>query len=488
MRIKISSILDLNIFKSRITNEHVTNKERILGYLFGPMGVLLLNGILATYLNVFYTDVIKLTSVGGGLFLTVFPIASRFVDALINIYIGHLIESTKTSQGKARPWLLVAAPSVLISGILICIVPSANIRIQVIWVVFSFNLFYGIAFNLYNMSHNLMVPLSTRNIEERGSLSVYNNIATTMMTGIVSALVFPTVIMPILGVDQKLWLLTISMLSILSFPLVMLEYYYTNERITLENVDIKETTIGVNKQFKAIVTDKYCVVIFLYFIISQIASQLKNISLIYYCNYVLGTYNDGYTQALVSVLGGIPMGIGIFAVWPLAKRFGKRNTTLVGFLIFSLGSIVCFLSPKSLPTVLAGQFIKNVGGLPCAYVFMALLADVLDHMEWKTGFRCDGCAMSIYAIITTVSAGVSTGIFNFGITKAGYIAPVYDVITNTTVATVQNATTQSVITFFFVGLEAITGILCAILLCKLDVEKVIKQEQLEILQKKEKII
>ncbi len=51
-------------------------------------------------------------------------------------------------------------------------------------------------------------------------------------------------------------------------------------------------------------------------------------------------------------------------------------------------------------------------------------------------------------------------------------------------AVVQNAGTQSVITFFFVGLEVITGIICAVLITGLDVEKVIEKEQKEILQRK----
>ncbi len=46
-------------------------------------------------------------------------------------------------------------------------------------------------------------------------------------------------------------------------------------------------------------------------------------------------------------------------------------------------------------------------------------------------------------------------------------------------AVIQNAGTQSVITFFFVGLEVITGIICAVLITGLDVEKVIEKEQKE---------
>lgn len=42
---------------------------------------------------------------------------------------------------------------------------------------------------------------------------------------------------------------------------------------------------------------------------------------------------------------------------------------------------------------------------------MALFADVLDHLEWKNRFRCDGMAMSVYSIILTVTTGAATGIF-----------------------------------------------------------------------------
>ena len=206
-------------------------------------------------------------------------------------------------------------------------------------------------------------------------------------------------------------------------------------------------------------------------------------SLVYFCNYVLGTYNDGITQTLVSALGGIPMGIGIFAVWPLAKKFGKRNVTLIGFIIYAIGSAVCWMFPTNMVIVLAGQFIKNIGGLPCAYVFMALFADVLDHIEWKAGFRCDGIAMSVYNVIACALIGICTGIFNGLLSNAGYVQPYMDVSGN--LVAVQSDAVKNVITFGFVGLETITGLVLAVLLIFLSVEKVIDKEQAEIKARKE---
>ena len=46
---------------TRIKSPEVTAKEKWLGYLIGPAGALLLNAVLATYLNVYYTDVLNLT-------------------------------------------------------------------------------------------------------------------------------------------------------------------------------------------------------------------------------------------------------------------------------------------------------------------------------------------------------------------------------------------------------------------------------------------
>ena len=182
---------ELRLPASRIKAAEVTKGEKWLGYLVGPAGALLVNAVLASYLNVFYTDVLKLTGVWGGAFLMVFPIVSKIIDAITNIVMGQIVDRTRTKEGKARPWLLLSAILMPITGVLLFTVPTASETVQVIWIMVSYNLFYSIAFTSYNMSHTLMVPLSTRDTTDRGSLSVFNQIATIMMSGILVALLFP---------------------------------------------------------------------------------------------------------------------------------------------------------------------------------------------------------------------------------------------------------------------------------------------------------
>lgn len=469
--------------KSRIKSADVTRSEKWLGYLIGPAGALLLNAVLVSYLNVFYTDVLKLTTVWGGAFLTIFPIASKVIDAITNIIMGQIIDRTHTSEGKARPWLLLSAVLLPITGMLLFAVPQASESVKVVWVTLSYNLFYSFAFTIYNMSHSLMVPLSTRNTTQRGSLSVFTNISTVMISGIVVALIFPMMILPRLGANQAVWLTVMSVICILALPLTLIEYFFTKERITEEGEE-GDTARPISEQFRALIHDKYWVVIMVYFVITTLATNCKNLALIYYCNYVLGSYNDGVTQTMVSVIGGIPMGIGIFAVWPLAKKFGKRNVTMWGLVVFALGSAICLISPRNMVIVLIGQFIKNIGGLPGSYVFMALFADVLDHIEWRYDFRCDGLSTSVYSIATTVCAGLSSGILNLCMAKTGYIAPEFIEKTGETIGAVQNAATQNVFIFFFLGLEIITSVILIVLLKALDVEKHIDREQAEIRERR----
>ena len=496
----------MNLPRSLVKTPEVRPSEKWLGYLVGPAGALLLNAVLATYLNVYYTDVLNLTSLWGGLFLTAFPIVSKIIDAVTNVVMGQIIDRTKTKEGKARPWLFLSAFLVPLTGILLFTVPAGSDLVRALWVMISYNLFYSFAYTIFNMSHNLMVPLSTRDSTARGGLSVFNQITTIMMSGILVALVFPMVVMPMIGADKSKWIALMCVLSILALPLTLLEYFFTKERVTEEAAE-EESKLPFGEQMKILFTDRYMLIIYGYFLVTTIGMTIKNIGLVYYCNYVLGTYNDGVTQMMVSVIGGIPMGIGIFAVWPLAKKFGKRNVTMVGCALISIGSLICWLFPHTMWIVLVGQFIKNMGGLPGSYVFMALFADCLDHMEWKSDLRIDGAAMSIYNIIAVAMVGIMTGVFNWMLAKAGYLAPftagsVAEASAKLaengwaaqialesikpaadgvlTVAIAQPHSVSWVISFAFVGLEVFTSVIAFFLLFFLNVEKTIGKEQAEI--------
>ena len=65
--------------------------------------------------------------------------------------------------------------------------------------------------------------------------------------------------------------------------------------------------------------------IYVYFLVYILGTSVKNLSLVYFCNYVLGSYNDGITQTLISIIGGIPMGIGTFRCVAAGKEIRQAE-------------------------------------------------------------------------------------------------------------------------------------------------------------------
>lgn len=479
-------ILSAKIFNSRIQSYNTTAKEKWLGYLAGPAGALLVNALLAQgFLNVFYTDELGMSGVWGGMFLVIFPILSKILDAITNLIMGAIIDKTHTVQGKARPWLLLSVPLVVICGILLYLVPvHASTTVKAVWIIFTYNLYYCFAFTMYNITHMMMVPLSTRNDMQRSQLAVFNNIANIAITGILVALLFPMLVLPKIKGDIDAWVTFMSAAAIVMLPIMLLEYYYTKERVTLESTEkAAEDEHTFKEKIKACMSSKNWWILVAFWLFYWVGQLTRSNAMTYYANWVLGsTYADGITQTLLNVIGGLPMGIGIFLVWPLSKKFGKKTVTATGFILCTIGDIICFLNPDNLAVVLIGQFILNMGIVPAAYVFPALMAGVFDEIEYKCGFRCDGVATSVINSMNTIAVGLSIGIFNLLI--RGYVQPEFDAAGNC--ITTQPDQVLSAIVWAFVGMNIFIHAGLAILLRLLDVElklphiqKNIRQRQIE---------
>lgn len=353
------------------------------------------------------------------MFLAIFPLVAKILDAITNFLMGWIIERTKTSQGKARPYLFVSALILPLCGILMYTVPQASQNVQTAWIMITYNLYFSFAYTIYNMSHNLMVPLSTRNSEQRGGVAVFNQIAAIMVTGIIAALVVPMVLLPMMGTSKTIWIGVMSAISLICFPIMFLEYFYTKERVSEEATGEDEKKIPYIMQIKAVFHDRYMVLILLYYFIFALCGGIKTNSVIYFCNYVLGTYSDGITQTLINVIGGLPMGIGIFAV--------VLNSVSIGIINFAL----------------------NASG------YLVPLTATKDNVA------------EIYASIAEEGLTAQLALEKLSPTLDG----VY------TIALVQNAVTANTLTFLFVGLETLSCIICGLIFLFINVERTISFKQ-----------
>ncbi|MCM1296555.1 MAG: MFS transporter [Muribaculaceae bacterium] len=227
-------------WNSKITSANTTKKEMWLGYVIGVWGMMMTNSIVNSYFNQYLTDVIGFTASKGAWiasFMILFPVLSKLLDAVTNLVMSKLIDSTTCRQGKVRPWLVVSAPLIAVCIVLLFWMPFQSIKAQAVWIVVMFNLYYSVAYTMWNMSKDLMPAVSTRNVLQRRNLSMASTIVGNVGTGLVSIL-FPMILAGICaavnGDNAKGYLISMTIFGILGMMCAFVQYFYTRERVTEE--------------------------------------------------------------------------------------------------------------------------------------------------------------------------------------------------------------------------------------------------------------
>lgn len=485
-----TSIFDKPLFATKIKSANVKAPEILIGYLIGPFGGLLLSGILGAQITTYWKYVLfanelvdSSTQVYQSVmrFMTLLPLLSAILVVIGNLLVGQLIERTKTKAGKARPWLLLSSVFLGVACILMFIAPSdAAPTTKMILQAVSYNIYYAIAYPLYNTSNSTLIPTSTRNSKQRGALASATNMASLGVMG-VGSMIFPVVIDWIIKYESSAWTLCFVAVGILSFLIVVLQYYFTRERVTEETLllpDSKENKPSLKMQLKLAGTDKYWWIVMAFYLIFQFAGALKNASMYDFCNILFGDTvgGAGTMQAILGVVGAIPMALAIIVIWPLANKFGKKNIVFAGLVLGVAGGIIAGLFADNIIAVAIGIALKCLGSAPACYMILAMISDMLDHIEAKSGLRCDGFTMSIYSAIMIVAVPVTIGIFSGLMGSAGFVS---------LEGAVQPPAVKSVVVTSYIWVETIAYAVCGFMMLFFVVEKHLDEDHLTIRKKQQ---
>ena len=223
-------------------------------------------------------------------------------------------------------------------------------------------------------------------------------------------------------------------------------------------------------------------IVMLFYIGFQWSGALKNGSMSYFCKWVLDNsfYGNadawGASQSLLSILGAVPMAVAALVVAPLCNKFGKRWVCMAGMLLGAGGGLIAGLGGGNIVPVAIGVALKCLGSAPACYMILALLADVIDHIEFKEGIRTDGLTMSIYSSIMVAGTPICNAIFSALLNGSGYDQ-------NASVAlgtAAQSAAAKSAISVSYIWVETVAYLVCAALIFSFTIEKDLSAEQAEI--------
>ena len=221
---------------------------------------------------------------------------------------------------------------------------------------------------------------------------------------------------------------------------------------------------------------------------------MKNGSMTFFCQWVLDnsffidlgileSLGDawGTSQSLLAILGAIPMALAATVVVPLANQFGKRQTAFVGMIVGVIGGIIAGLGGSNIIPVAIGVALKCLGSAPACYLILAMLADVIDHIEFTSGIRTDGLTMSVYSALMVAGTPICNAIFSSILGISGYDQNV-DIALNTIG---QSPAAQNAISISYIWVETVAYAVCALLIFLWTVEKKLPEEQAAIARRRQ---
>lgn len=484
------------VLSTRIKSDEVKIPEIALGYFLAPFCAMLANSIFGAYLTRYYADVLGWTRFGAGAFAALLPIVSVIFVVLGNLSVGKWIDNTRTKAGKARPYLFAAIPLLTLAIITMFTSPNNGSLLQMIWIAVSYNLYYSIAYPCYYTAHSSMVSLSTRDTDKRGLLATMSNASMVAAAGVGASIVVPILLQSYMfsyngtsldvAASYAHWRVLSIGFTLITVLGIILEYYFTRERISEETMDLQRTaeTIPMKTHVDACTKDKYWWMVILYVLFFMMGQLVKNTSMSFYARWMFDNVlsaadpesASGAMMSMLGLIGGLPSAVGMVIAWPLANKLGKQRAIVIGLIFSVLGGAVAFMGVHNFKMVCAGVVLKAVGIIPSQYVMLAVISDVLDHLEAKNGFRSDGFTMSIYGSIMVGLLGLAVGIVSGLLGMTGYDATLVK----------QPVAAENVLIFVYLGMDILTFIVSIFLLWRMDVEKYAEEDQQKIKENQEK--
>ena len=386
-----------------------------------------------------------------------------------------------------RPWYLIFGFVAIFTGILMFLkpVPSAE---NGYWIYFyiSYVVYHLLGISFYYLFNNNIVSLTSRNIVDREKVAFSRKISWTLISGTLIGMVINSVLLPyVIQPDETLnsfWII-IGCLTILAIPLLLVEYYYTRERVV---EDVQEMTdnandIPVREQFRALFHDKCYVLLLITATVGSIADNFRGTNVqYYYVSYVLGGIHDPSLFMIYTILTGVPLGIGAFVIYPITKKYGIRNTSLAGYIIVFSASVLGLLFPTSVKVAYIAGFLKQIGYIPAAYMLGALTVSCFDSVEHSSGYRLEGLlGVGIIATLQNVLYAPVAGLYEKILTMVGFDA-------NST--GFQPALALTILGVAFYGIEAVCSLVNVCVLPFVDLEKRLPQINADLLERKKQAV
>ena len=384
-------------------------------YGIGAFGKDLVYAFVATYLMMFFTDEVGISSVFvGGLFFV-----SRFWDAINDPIMGKIVDNTNTKWGKFRPWLLTGTLINAVALIFLFINPAKFLSGKMVYVYCSAAyILWGMTYTIMDIPYWSIIPNLTSDPEEREKVSVLPRIFASIGQSLIIA-GFGVQIIKGLGGNYT---------GYHRFALIIAATFIFTMAVCVINLPKKQQDTGTAEKMKF--RDIFTVIkkndqlrwAVLLILLYNVGIQAIMGVATYYFSYVCN--NAGMLSAFM-ISASVAEVVGLLIFPKVTKLLSRKKAFLMACTLPPIGLIllliVGFVCPSNIPlTAIAGIIVKTGTGLElgCATVF---LADVVDYGEYVLGVRNEGVVFSLQTLIVKLTAAFTALAIGFVLELTGYV-------------------------------------------------------------------
>lgn len=389
-------------------NQKISMGKKI-AYGCGAGGGNVMSTLLASFLLSYYTDTAGIAAAAIG---TMFVIC-RLLDGVTDFAMGGIVDKTNTKIGKARPWLIICAPLMVIGIILILSVPQGwSQAAKLVYAYITYIFLNCVVYTIFGIAHTALLARMTRDFKDRNTTSTVSSIINNL-TGLVVGTM-------ITGLQLKFgWTVTGVILGLIAGVLILIPGLAIQENIGMdENAGRPKESIPLKEQLPPVMKNKYFWLALILGALTLFVNANAIGAQIYYCNVVLK--NPMYMTVLMSV-GQAPGIIALFFMPTFANKFSKRSFMSIGAILMIVGFCLIGAAGTNTTMLLVGTIIRSVGIGPMFAGLYAFCADAADYGEWKFGVRSEGLLASSQSIGSKIGIGFGSACTAWILAAAGYI-------------------------------------------------------------------
>ena len=381
-------------------------KEKV-GYSLGDMAAnFIFQFMIALQLD-FYTHTFGLTPAQAGTLFLVVGLGA----AAINPIMGLIADRTTTRWGKFRPWLLWTAVPFGIIGILTFTTPNISPGAKLIYAWVTYTLL-RVVYIVNNVPYASLTAVMTQDPDERTSISSYRQIAANSAGFIIASLAIPMVAFFGRGNDARGYQLTMGLLSMVSVVFFIITFFVTKERIQPDPQQKASLTQSLSDLFQ----NRPWVVLFLVTLFYFAAILVRGNVMPSYFRYVVGNVK---LYAWFNGFGLAALLLGVAFSTAVSVRVGKRELFIASMILTGVFStLLLVLSPAGTALIIGTEVLRQFSFGLSGPILWAMMGDVADYGEWKTGRRASGTVTA--AVVFALWAGLALGGAIAGWLLSGY--------------------------------------------------------------------